>query len=510
MNDPILVIPLCGVGKRFKKVGYKRHKALLTIDKHNMLERIIGKFPERTHTYIITNLSIKKELELDKQLNKKNKLSKISFIIIDEHSLGPAYSIFKGFNSIPKGQPTYISYCDITWSWADKKFNLLTNDISAAIFCHYGFHPHLINNNYSAFCLPSKKDETILAEIMEKNSYTKNWMNEPLSIGLFYVKDIAILEHPLNKLIQSNQKIANEFFPSVLFNYLVKDKVKVNLIRVKNFVHYGTPLQFIDFKKWISFFQNYKKEIYFDYLLPAIILTSGKGSRMREISQLPKPLIYIDSKCLIEKVIESMPINNSKISLIFNSLSIPLSFLNEKTTYIKIKETVSQIESLFEIRDHIKQNNNFLICSCDCFGLFDQESFKNKIKSNYYDILCFGFQPSLVQKQSKSNYSTLRAEKEKVKKIFVKKIDSEKDFGLAGFFWIKNGETFYRNLLNFSKKNKSKKREIIIDDLIQYCIQSKSKVGIIELNSYIHLGTPDELKEYLYWSENYPSLINLN
>ena len=42
MSEPILIIPLCGYGKRFK-AGYKKHKSLLKIDKFNMLE-VIGKF----------------------------------------------------------------------------------------------------------------------------------------------------------------------------------------------------------------------------------------------------------------------------------------------------------------------------------------------------------------------------------------------------------------------------------------------------------------------------------
>ena len=48
MVESILIIPLCGVGKRFKLSGYKKHKSLLEIEKKNLLERIIGKFPKKT------------------------------------------------------------------------------------------------------------------------------------------------------------------------------------------------------------------------------------------------------------------------------------------------------------------------------------------------------------------------------------------------------------------------------------------------------------------------------
>ena len=38
-------------------------------------------------------------------------------------------------------------------------------------------------------------------------------MKEPLSIGLFYINDFEKLRIPLDEMISSNKKVANEFFP---------------------------------------------------------------------------------------------------------------------------------------------------------------------------------------------------------------------------------------------------------------------------------------------------------
>ena len=210
MVESILLIPLCGVGKRFKTSGYKKHKSLLEIDKVHMLERIIGKFPEKTLLYIITSLSIKKELDKDQYLKKRKNNNLLNFIIIEDHTLGPAFTIYKAFKNLPKSIPTYISYCDITWSWENYNFNKPNKDQKAAIFCHYGFHPHLVNNNYSAFCLPRDDSKNNLAQIKEKDSFSNDWMNEPLSIGLFYVSDISLLESPLKEMISSDENVKKD------------------------------------------------------------------------------------------------------------------------------------------------------------------------------------------------------------------------------------------------------------------------------------------------------------
>ena len=58
MTDPILLIPMCGVGKRFKEKGYKDHKAIININGKNMIEKIQNNFPISIEVYIITTKSI--------------------------------------------------------------------------------------------------------------------------------------------------------------------------------------------------------------------------------------------------------------------------------------------------------------------------------------------------------------------------------------------------------------------------------------------------------------------
>ena len=131
-------------------------------------------------------------------------------------------------------------------------------------------------------------------------------------------------------------------------------------------------------------------------------------------------------------------------------------------------------------------------------------------KSNIYDIICFGFRPTLLQIKSKSNYSTLDFKDDNVNNIFFKKIRNESDLGLAGFFWINSGLKLTSILDQFMKLSSQEKREIIVDDLIEYCIDLNFSVGFLELEKYFHLGTPDELNEYKYWLMNYESLLKVN
>ena len=85
---------MSGIGKRFADAGYINHKSILKIDGKNMLERILNKF-ENLEIFLITTKLIVTELRKNKDWLSLEK--KINLILIDDHKLGPAYTIFKAF-----------------------------------------------------------------------------------------------------------------------------------------------------------------------------------------------------------------------------------------------------------------------------------------------------------------------------------------------------------------------------------------------------------------------------
>ncbi len=507
-ENPFLVIPMCGIGKRFKAAKYGLHKSLLEVKEKSMLERVIHKFDGSIETFIITTKDIYQEISNSSKLKILEEKYKIIYLFIEPHSLGPGYSIYKAFDSLPLNRPFFISYCDITWDYKGEISKIPEKNIDAAIFTHQGFHPHSVNNNFSAFCLPEKTNQRILSKIKEKSSFTDAWMNEQLSIGLFYIKNTKIAKKSLFQMIDDKNLVNGEYFPSLMFNYINESGIKVELISVNSFAHYGTPKHFQDINNWSDYFEK-KRSIYrqskIKHLNDAIIFTSGKGNRMKKISNLPKPLIKTKGETLLEKVVDSLPIDREKIHLIFNELKTPLNFLSKNTNYVNIGSTSSQYDSLKAASDYIKNVKSFLLCSCDCYGYFDFLALEKMKAEETFDVICFGFEPSLIQLQTKSNYSTFEYFNEQITKINVKKISGQSHLGLAGFFWIRDGDEMIKYISNF--QNKINDREIIVDDVINDMLKSNKKIGFIHLHNYLHLGSEIEFKEYNYWQNHIQPLL---
>ena len=313
-----LIIPMAGKGSRFYSEGYEVYKPFININGRTMLEGVIEPFKDCDSIYIITTQEIMKNYsEIFQNLSEK-----ITVIVIDSHKLGPAYSIYRAKEQLPKNKSLIVSYCDV---WCTQLKLGLENflDEDVVILVHRGFHPHLVNDNFSAFCQEDSNNLPFLKQIMEKGSFTDEWMSEPLSVGVFYTKDPYKFYDAIDRLIQNKRLIAGEFYPSMIFNDMVFQGMGVRLVDVESFVHLGLPSHLRDFIFW----SKVAKDIANSSLnsvsdnFQHCMLIGGSGSRMKSVSDLQKHMIPVDDKPMFKVVAE---IFDTKKTLIIGAPDIDL------------------------------------------------------------------------------------------------------------------------------------------------------------------------------------------
>ena len=489
-----LIIPMGGKGKRFVESGYKTYKTFLPIDKKiTILENIISIFKGiKLEVIILANFK-----SLSGKYGKYFK-NHYHLINIPSHDKGPLYSLFLGHKKIEKivkNHKIFISYSDISWIWKIKEIIQKIQDKSIVIFTHTGFHPHLKVNQKSDFC---KVKGNQIVNISEKKTFTKSYEKELLAIGCYYLRNFSYLK----KYFFNNNgfNIKKEFYLTSFIKYLLKLENKVSYLNIKKFVHLGIPDQYEDYLIWKNYFRNpniTQKKI---KNTKSIMLAAGKGKRVSKIREA-KPFLLIRNKPIYKHIFNVLKSTNRMIIIDKSSKN---KFKDKKIKNIYIKKTNSMFETIYKTKNILSLSSSYFLTSCDCYGVFDYKNLDQFIKSNKNDLIFFGFQYSYFQKSMGNSHTQLKIENKKLLDIEVKKKYKDNQLGHAGFFWVKEGSIFnYLRQFKNSQIYKTLGREPIIDDYFKYLVKKKLiTYSYYTLDNYIHIGSEDEYKEYIYW-ENF-------
>ena len=220
-----------------------------------------------------------------------------------------------------------------------------------------------------------------------------------------------------------------------------------------------------------------------------IIMAGGLGTRLRPFSSIiPKPLIPIEGKPIIEHIMDKFVQNNFKkftLSVNINQKIIKAFFKTSKTkyelNYISEKKTMGTAGSLSLISNISK---DFFVINCDSILDFNYKSALEYHQKNTNDLTVV-----VAKKKIEIPYGVF--ELDKYDKIQIIEKPSKEILINTGMY------IFSKKVLAFLKKNK----KIDMDELIKKLINKKLKVDLfpIENTSWYDFG---QLKSFFQKREN--------
>ena len=144
-----IIIPMSGIGKRFKDAGYTVPKPLIVVDGKPIIEHVVNLFPEEDISFICNTTHLK-ETNMKEILNSFCSNGKIYEVPV-ENRQGPVHAVSLIFDNINDDQEVIVSYCDYGTYWDYQEFLQDNRERNAdgSIACYRGFHPHMLGtDNY--------------------------------------------------------------------------------------------------------------------------------------------------------------------------------------------------------------------------------------------------------------------------------------------------------------------------------------------------------------------------
>jgi NDP-sugar pyrophosphorylase family protein len=509
-----IIIPMSGFGKRFKDYGYKSPKFLIDVNGKPIISYVIDMFPKEKDFLFICNK--------DHLRNKKFHVKKVikqfcpsgKVVGIKPHNLGPVHTILQAEKEIKKGIPTIVNYCDFTcyWNWRDFKKFVLSKDCEGAIPAYKGFHPHSLGKNYYSYLKENRKK---VVDIREKSCFTKNRTEEYASSGTYYFSNSNEMIEAFKKQIESKLITNGEYYVSLSYKKMISEKKKILVYPIKYFMQWGTPEDLDEYNYWSKTFTNLVKKRKRSKLKGSLIIPmAGIGKRfLDEKYKKPKPLIKVSGKEMVIQATRALPEFERSLFLVRKNMKDSQKIKKKVNKIFKNSDVVlipgytgGQLCTIDVGIDYLLKKNSRLInspvtiTSCDSKLIYDHKKLINLLNDKDTDIIVLGLKnyPEAIKKPNM--FGWLYISDGRVKKVSVKKkINGKENSIILGTFIFKKMKYFIESSTLLKNRKGKVNQEYYVDSCLNDAIEMGLKCRMLEVDSFVSWGTPNELKTFEYW-----------
>lgn len=248
-------------------------------------------------------------------------------------------------------------------------------------------------------------------------------------------------------------------------------------------------------KRSVSYSPNFR---YLNVLIPM----SGNGQRFKDAGyDLPKPLIDVNGKPMITRVIENLNLPNAHYSFIvqrehedkYNISGLLKSIVDSPNIVLVDKVTEGAACSALLAKSIINTVDNLIIANSD--QLVEWNSFEFLYQSFYKDLDAniAVFEETLAD--PKWSYSEVNSSTGLVTRVAEKQpISGWANTGIT--FW-KRGRDFVESAEQMIKENNRINNEFFILPSINKLIANRKRVGTYKVSKMMGIGTPNDLLAYL-------------
>jgi dTDP-glucose pyrophosphorylase len=227
-----------------------------------------------------------------------------------------------------------------------------------------------------------------------------------------------------------------------------------------------------------------------------VIPMAGRGERFSSAGYtLPKPLIPIQEKPMIQVAVESIGQDGNYIFIIQNNDTIynTLKSVYPNSQIIQIDYiTDGPASTCLLAKKYINNNDPLLIFNCDQIMWWDKEAFSTYIKHCNYD----GIVVTYPENTSKNSYAKLDRSGHVIK-VAEKEVIS--NISLNGIHFWKKGYDFVNSAEKMISVGEKYNNEFYVGPSYNSLINQNKKIGIYHIPKEQHhaVGTPEDLLKYI-------------
>ena len=249
-----------------------------------------------------------------------------------------------------------------------------------------------------------------------------------------------------------------------------------------------------------------------------IIPMSGIGKRFVEAGyKIPKPLIVVDEKPIIEHICNLFP-DESKFTFICNSKHLAETNMRQVLQNIKSQSNIVEIQNhkkgpvyaVSLVKDLIEDDEEVIVNYCDFGTYWNYQDFLNHTRNRNADAAIpayKGFHPHML---GNTNYAFIREKKQWMLEIKEKEPFTNNrmdEYASNGTYYFKKGAYVKKYFQELIDKNINLEGEYYVSLIYNLLVEDGLKVSIYNIQHMLQWGAPQDLEEYNNWSKYFKNIL---
>ena len=251
-----------------------------------------------------------------------------------------------------------------------------------------------------------------------------------------------------------------------------------------------------------------------------VVPMSGFGERFRRANYtVPKPLIEVDGKPIIQHVIEMFP-GEEKFIFICNENHLKESKYRMEETLNNVCPTgkiiaipehkLGPVYAVLQAIKAVELDEPTIVNYCDFTCYWDYTHFKKLVDQRNCDGAIPSYRNFHPHTLWNNNYAYIREKNLHVLNIQEKKpftTNPQKEFASSGTYYFKSGRMMQKYFQKTMDRKLMVADEYYVSMSYKLMVEDDLNVLVYELNYFMQWGTPRDLEDYLYWSRMFNSIV---
>jgi len=504
-----IVIPMSGFGERFRAAGYRVPKPLIEVDGRPIIAHVMDLFPGEADVTFVCNRDHLDEPAYRMEAILRGIRPDARILGIAPHKLGPVHAVLQAADGLDPDRPVVVNYCDFTcvWDWADFKAFVRDTNCAGAIPAYRGFHPHSLGSTYYAYL---RERDGWVSDIQEKRPFTETPMEEYASSGTYYFASAGLMRHYCARTIAEGIAVNGEFYASLVYKPIFADGLPVAVYPLQHFMQWGTPADLEEYLGWSRAFARLVDAPPPPRQEGAVLLPmAGAGQRFRDAGYAaPKPLLPVSGRPMALQALADLPAAPRTRLVLRRDLPELPAIETALTEAAPGAERVvldgltdGQARTCLLAMDGLDPDAPLTIGACDNGLLYDPARF-GALMADGADVLVWGVRGHPAARRRPNAYGWIDADAGgRVRAVSVKEplADPARDPIVTGAFTFRRARDFTAAAERMIARDARVNGEFYADTLVNDAIALGLDVRLLEVESYLGWGTPDEWRSFAYW-----------